>query len=333
MNNKKIIIFLIIVVAAILVAFYYQSQMQTEPTNNKNNTTTKKVNTEKVKTTDGKKHTVPLDEIRSGGPPKDGIPSIDNPKYISPEKADFLSEDSQGISVSINGVDRFYPYQILVWHEIVNDKINGERILVTYCPLCRSGVVYEPKVKGEKVEFGTSGKLWQSNLVMYDRKTDSLWSQILGQAIVGEMAGTKLEKLPSNITKFGPWKKQHPDGQVLSKDTGYSRDYDSSPYGNYANNERTIFPVKHQDDRLDKKDLILGVTIDGKAKAYYPPAIKEEGRVEDEFQGQKIIAEFDQQEEIVKLYTKKDGKKVRLPTISSFWFSWVAAYPNTKLYK
>lgn len=333
MNNKKLIIPLVIVVILILGVFYYQNQMQTQPKDNKTKTPASSVNTDEIKITNGRKHTVPLDEIKSGGPPKDGIPSIDNPKFVSADETDFLTDDSQGISVSIDGVNRFYPYKILVWHEIVNDKINGERILVTYCPLCRSGVVYAPEVKDEKVEFGTSGKLWQSNLVMYDRKTDSLWSQILGEAIAGEMAGTELEKLNSNIIRFGNWKKEHPNGEILSKDTGYSRNYDRDPYGNYYNTNKTLFSTKHSDERLDKKDLILGIKIDGKVKAYYPPAIEEKDAIEDEFQGQKIIAEFDEDTEVVKLYTKEDGEKVRLPTISSYWFSWVAAHPDTELYK
>lgn len=138
-----------------------------------------------VNVTNGVRHSVPLAEIIGGGPEKDGIPSIDEPKFVSITDATFLSDDELGIAVTLRDTAKFYPFQILVWHEIVNDEIEGQRILVTYCPLCRSGIVFDPLVSGERVEFGTSGKLWNSNLVMYDRKTDSLWSQILGEAIVG----------------------------------------------------------------------------------------------------------------------------------------------------
>jgi len=191
-----------------------------------------------ISETDGVKHSVPLDEIRGGGPPKDGIPSIDDPKFVAVSEADFINDQEPGIAVSLNGIDRFYPFQILVWHEMVNDTFPstgsgqvGQRVLVTYCPLCLSGIVFDPEVKGERVEFGTSGKLWQSNLVMYDRKTDSLWSQILGEAIVGEMTGTELKVLPSDQIRFGDWRKLHPAGEVLSRDTGATRFYGSEDTG------------------------------------------------------------------------------------------------------
>ena len=144
--------------------------------------------------TNGVKHSVPLDAVIGGGPSKDGIPPIDHPKFISVgEASKQLSDAEPGIALEIGNVSRFYPFQILVWHEIVNDTINGKRVLVTYCPLCLSGIVFDPLVNGERVEFGTSSKLWNSNLVMYDRKTDSLWSQIFSEAILEEMTGIRLE--------------------------------------------------------------------------------------------------------------------------------------------
>ncbi len=195
--------------------------------------------------TDGVKHSIPLDEILGGGPPKDGIPSIDDPKYISTADAsDWLNDEESGLAFSNNGVDRFYPFQILVFHEIVNDTIGGDRVLITYCPLCLSGIVFDPLVDGERVEFGTSGKLWQSNLVMYDRLTGSLWSQILGEAVVGEQTGTKLKVLPFDQMRFGKWKEQYPDGEVLSRDTGATRFYGHDPYGNYYTTPGVFFPVR-----------------------------------------------------------------------------------------
>lgn len=331
--NKNIAIITTLVLISLISGGVFLNYKKNSNNNNKMQTSKKTETKEGVKITDGVKHTVPLDEIMSGGPPKDGIPSIDNPKFVATQEADFLSEDTPGIAVSFKGVDRFYPYSILVWHEIVNDKIDGDRILVTYCPLCRSGVVYDPVVEGEEVEFGVSGRLWQSNLVMYDRKTDSLWSQVLGESIKGEMAGTDLEKIPSTITKFGNWKQEHPQGQVLSEDTGFNRDYNDSPYGNYHQTETTYFPTKSKDERLDKKELIIGIVINGKAKAYYPPAVKEKGEVTDEFQNKTIVAKYDKQLDSVKLFERKDGKLERLPTTSAYWFSWSSAYPDTELYK
>ena len=291
--------------------------------------------TKEIMITDGTKHSVPLDEILGGGPPKDGIPSIDNPKFISiSEASKQLSDTEPGLAFEIGNVNRFYPFQILVWHEIVNDTVSGKRVLITYCPLCLSGIVFDPVVVGERVEFGTSGKLWNSNLVMYDRKTDSLWSQILGEAIVGEMTGTRLEVLPSDQIRFGDWRKLHPSGEVLSRDTGTTRFYGQDPYGDYYTTPGTFFPVDKKDSRLAEKVFVLGILINGKAKAYWPPAIKKTGRVEDVFQGKTIIAEYEKDIDAVRLFEKKnDGELVRINPFGSFWFSWVAAHSDTELLK
>lgn len=291
--------------------------------------------TKEIKITDGVRHSVPLDEIRGGGPPRDGIPSIDNPKFINIQEAkDFLNDKEPGISVSLNGIDRFYPFQILVWHEIVNDKFKKDRVLVTYCPLCLSGIVFDPVVNGERVEFGTSGKLWNSNLVMYDRKTESLWSQILGEAIVGEMTGSELAVLPSDQMRFGEWRVKFPNGQVLSRDTGATRFYGKDPYGDYYTTPGTIFPVVARDDRLKDKDFVLGIVIEGQAKAYLPEAVKKAGVVEDEFAGKTIIARYESDLDAVRLFEKKkDGALERINPFPNFWFSWAAAHPETQLYK
>ncbi len=288
-----------------------------------------------ITVTGGIKHSVPLDEILSGGPPKDGIPPIDQPKFVSVQEASKqLSDAEPGLALEIDNVSRFYPFQILVWHEIVNDSINGKRVLVTYCPLCLSGIVFDPAVKGERVEFGTSGKLWNSNLVMYDRKTNSLWSQILGEAIVGEMTGTKLAVLSSDQVRFGEWKRLHPNGQVLSRDTGATRFYGQDPYGNYYTTPGTFFPVGKEDGRLGEKEFVLGIVINGKAKAYWPPAIKKARTVEDNFEGKTIVARYEKEIDAVRLFEKKpDGTLERINPFSAFWFSWAAAHPDTELYK
>lgn len=292
--------------------------------------------------TNGVRHSVPLGEIRGGGPPKDGIPSIDNPKFVSiGEAKEYLSDEEPGIAVSLFGVDRFYPYYILVLNEIVNDKFpapeGDRRVLVTYCPLCLSGVVFDPVVGGERVEFGTSGKLWQSNLVMYDRKTDSYWPQVLGEAVKGEMTGAKLKILPSDIIKFGNWRELNPNGEVLSLDTGTGRSYGIDPYGvrDYYNQHDLLYsPVRAKDNRLLNKEFILGIIVNGKAKAYYPPSVQKQGEVKDEFEGKIIIARYDKDLDAVRLFERKsDGSEERINTIASYWFAWVGAYPDTELYK
>lgn len=279
---------------------------------------------------------VSSDEIVSGGPPKDGIPSIDKPKFISVMLADeFLSDNDPGIAVSINEVSRFYPYQILVWHEIVNDTVNGKRILVTYCPLCLTGYVFDPLVKGERVEFGTSGKLWKSNLVMYDRETDSLWSQILGEAIAGEMTGSKLEVLPSDQVLYGNWKKQFPNGEVLSRETGAIKFYGSNPYGDYFSATNLALSLaKPSDTRLPNDAFVFGIVVNDKAKAYHVEAVKKIGRVEDVFDGETFVAEHDKELDVVRMFKKnKDGSLERINPFSAFWFSWAAARPDTELFK
>ena len=289
----------------------------------------------KPMTTNGVKHSIPLEEIISGGPSKDGIPSIDNPKFVSLSEADkWLKEEEAGVAFSLGNVHRFYPYQILVWHEIVNDTINRQRVLVTYCPLCLTGYVFDPVVKGERVEFGTSGKLWKSNLVMYDRKTDSLWSQILGEAIVGEMTGTKLTVLSSDQVRYGNWKGLHPTGQVLSRDTGASRFYGSNPYGDYFSvTNLSLSLAKPSDTRLPNDAFIFGIVINGKAKAYHIEAVKKKEFAEDTFEDTSIILQHDKEFGVVRMYKKtREGKLERINPFSAFWFSWVAAHPDTQLY-
>ncbi len=299
------------------------------------NTATGEVIIKDIMITDNVKHSVPLDEIIGGGPPKDGIPSIDRPKFISVAEASAdLTDKEPGIAVSLDGVDRFYPFQILVFHEIVNDTINGRRILVTYCPLCLSGIVFDPQVQGERVEFGTSGKLWNSNLVMYDRTTDSLWSQVLGEAIVGEMTGTRLTVLPSDQIRFGEWKTLHPQGEVLSRDTGAARFYGRDPYGDYYTTPGVIFPLSNKDDRLDEKDFVLGVVLNEEAKAYLPETVKRVGQLEDEVGGISLLVRYEEDIDAVRIFEQKeDGTLERINPFPNFWFSWVAVHPATTLYK
>lgn len=296
--------------------------------------------TREIMITNGVKHSVPLDEILGGGPPKDGIPSIDQPKFVSiAEASKFLTDTEPGIALSMGSTARFYPFQILVWHEIVNDTVNGRRVLVTYCPLCLSGIVFDPVVKDERVEFGTSGKLWNSNLIMYDRKTDSLWSQILGEAIVGEMTGIRLKVLPSDMIRFGEFKRQYPQGTALSRDTGATRFYGQDPYGDYYTTPGTYFPVGKKDDRLGDKDFVLGIVINGRAKAYWPEAVKKAGEITDRFEGRTIVARYEKEIDTVRIFEKKadpsnsSGQAAleRINPFGVFWFSWVAAHPDTEL--
>lgn len=282
---------------------------------------------EDIELTNGVKHSVPLSDILGGGPAKDGIPSIDEPQFVSvTQAAEFLNDSELGVMAAFDGVTRFYSYQILVWHEIVNDRIGGQAVLVTYCPLCGTGIVFNPEVSGEISEFGTSGKLWNSNLVMYDRLTESYWSQILGEAIVGELTGEVLELLPSQIITWETFKNQYPEGEVLSTDTGYSRDYTSTPYSGYEDSLSIFFPVDHTNDDFHPKAPSYGIEIDGIYKAYIQEHL-EDGTFTDEVNGIELLGEFNNDTKNFTLYRQDTGEAV-IP-IYNFWFSWFAVHPET----
>jgi len=279
--------------------------------------------------TDGTKHSIPLDEIISGGPPKDGIPSIDNPKFTDTQEADvFLNADSVGLGVTTDGVARFYPYQILVWHEIVNDNTQETSLLVTYCPLCATGIVFDPRINGEPREFGVSGRLWQSNLLMYDRTgnpdTESLWSQVLGESVLGPETGTKLDILRSDTVQYGSWKQKHPDTLVLSRDTGANRNYTRNPYGGNT----PIIGAQANDDRFDAKEMVFGIEVNGQFKAYPTNAIPGGETIIDTFAGETITIT---KSDIGEVNMSIDGKRV--PFVTGFWFSWVAVHPDTSVFK
>lgn len=290
--------------------------------------------TREVFVTDGVMHSIPLNEILSGGPGKNGIPSIDNPKFINTNAADgFLNDNSVGLGIVYKGIVKFYPYQILVWHEIVNDTIAGDPILVTYCPLCATGIVFDRKIDGKPALFGVSGKLWQSNLLMYNRsgksQNESLWSQVLGEAVLGTFTGFRLSIIPSDTVRYGDWKKKHKDTIILSRDTGATRVYGADPYGDYYTDDTVSFGATFNDNRLHQKEIVLGIEVSGKFKAYHLSVLTE-GVTTDNFVGEIITIEKSDIGE-VRMFIGEN--KTPLPYIGGFWFSWLAVHPNTELYK
>ncbi len=186
--------------------------------------------------TDFAKTSIDFDEIMSGGPPKDGIPSIDTPEFVAVADAGNLAATEPVIGLVVAGDARAYPLRILIWHEIVNDTVGGVPVAVTYCPLCNSAVVYDRRVAGEATEFGTTGKLRNSDLVMYDRKTESWWQQFLGVAIVGARTGTQLKVLPARLESWERFAKRHPNGKVLVPNRPGMRAYGANPYAGYDGN-------------------------------------------------------------------------------------------------
>ncbi|PSQ73025.1 MAG: hypothetical protein BRD39_05030 [Bacteroidetes bacterium QH_9_64_21] len=230
--------------------------------------------------TDYSKHSIDLSTLKSGGPPKDGIPSIDDPSFVSVGTAsEWVAPEEPVIAVEHNGTARAYPLQILTHHEIVNDRVGGTPVAVTFCPLCYSALVFERTLDGEPVEFGVSGLLRHSDLVMYDRKTETLWQQLTGTGIVGDLTGQTLEQRPSQIVSFRQFGKAHPDGEVLSHDTGYNRPYGRNPYAGYDDVDNKPFAYDGPtDDRLPPMEKVVAVTI-GDAYKAYPHGTTEEERV------------------------------------------------------
>lgn len=188
--------------------------------------------------TDFSKSSVDFVDILSGGPPKDGIPSIDDPKFWPVSEIKGLEEHEPVLSVTVNGETKAYPLRILTWHEIVNDTIGGTPVAVTYCPLCNAAVVFDRRIQGGVTEFGVSGKLRYSDMIMYDRVTESWWQQFTGEAIVGSLLGEKLEILPSRTESWSLFAKRNPEANVLIPTNNYARQYGSNPYVGYDTSHR-----------------------------------------------------------------------------------------------
>src|SRR5918995_966449 len=201
------------------------------------------------------------DEIVSGGPPPDGIPPLDEPTFEDPSEVAWLAAKEPVVAVEVKGDAVAYPLQILTWHEIVNNDVGGVPVAVTFCPLCNTAFAFErPVVDGKVTTFGTSGKLYNSNLVMYDRATNSYWPQVLGQAVTGPLTGTELERIPAQIVPWSEFRSAFPDARVLSRDTGFSRPYGENPYPGYDDTDNPPFLFSGESDgRLAAVERVLGV--------------------------------------------------------------------------
>ena len=209
--------------------------------------------------TDFSKHSVPYEEIKPGGPVRDGIPPLDAPVFVSASEApDYMSDDEPVISLEINGDRRAYPLAIMMKHEIVNDEVGGQLVTVTYCPLCNTGIAFDRTVGGRVFDFGTTGNLRNSNLIMWDRQTQSWWQQTTGDAIVGELTGTVLSLIPVQILSWAAFRDAFPEGLLLTRDTGFEFVYDSPPYGGYdvlvsQETARSVFG----EDGIQPKDRVV----------------------------------------------------------------------------
>jgi hypothetical protein len=220
--------------------------------------------------TDFSRRTVDLAEIESGGPPKDGIPAIDRPRFVGTPTARAWLKAKEPVIVLRMGKDvRAYPLQILMYHEIVNDTVNGVPVAVTFCPLCNASIVFERRVGDRVLDFGTTGRLRFSDLVMYDRHTESWWQQFTGKGIVGQYAGIDLKKVASEIVSFADFMAAHPTGLVLSRETGHPRPYGRNPYAGYDRIDQSPFLFTgKRDERLPPMERVLSVSAGGKHHLY-----------------------------------------------------------------
>ncbi len=244
--------------------------------------------------TDFSRHSVPYSEISSGGVPRDGIPPLDDPKFTTPEQADkWLGDAEPVISFEINGEARAYPLQILTWHEVVNDEVSGVPVVATFCPLCNSAIVFDRTLDGVVHDFGVSGNLRNSDLIMWDRQTESWWQQFTGEAIVGELTGKKLTFLPASIISWADFKAANPEGQVLSRDTGFNRPYGQNPYVGYDRADSPPFLFDGElDGRLQPKERVAAVAIGDEAAAFPFSILEKERVVHDTVGGQDLVVFF-----------------------------------------
>ena len=242
-------------------------------------------------TTDFSKHSVPYSEILSGGPPKDGIPSIDAPNFQSTREADGWLEDREPVVfVQVGDDARAYPIQILIWHEIVNDTVGNEPLLVSFCPLCNTAIAFKRTFNGQLFDFGTTGRLRYSNLIMYDRQTETWWQQATGDAIAGEHTGAQLEFYPASMISWADFKELYPEGKVLSRDTGFSRDYGKNPYFGYDDISQAPFLFDGTTpDQLPPMARVLTVNLNGEAVAYPYDVLSELNVINDTVGGDEIV--------------------------------------------
>lgn len=243
--------------------------------------------------TDFTKRSIDWDEVLSGGPPKDGIPAVDAPTFESVAAAgERLAEQSPVLFFAHGNVTRAYPLEILIWHEIVNDVVDGLPVAVTFCPLCNASIVFDRRVGEQTLDFGTTGKLRKSDLIMYDRQTESWWQQALGEAIAGEFTGTRLTFLASQVMSFGDFAAEFPAGEVLAIPAEFSRSYGQNPYTGYDSTARPFLYDGELDARLHPTERVVGLQRGDAARAYPFATLTKHGVVNDELAGTPVVIFF-----------------------------------------
>ena len=271
--------------------------------------------------------TIPRNEILSGGPGKDGIPALTKIKAIPVKDAPYQG-DRRIVVITIDRKTRGYPLAILNWHEVANDVIGDIPIAVIYCPLCDSVSVVDRRIGGETLEFGISGLLHNSNVLLYDRNSNALWSQLGLQAISGPHVGKSLKHLPWQLTTFAHFARQFPKATVVSTNTGYRRDYTRNPYQAYFKTDRLKFPVIREDSRLKLKTAVVGLKLGNITRAYPVDTIRKakDRKIVDMIGKSRIVLQADK--DSVTVAEAPDKAMV----VHTFWFAWAAFHPETSVY-
>lgn len=274
---------------------------------------------------------VAADEIYQAGAPRDGIPAINRPRFLTAVEAGYLKETEYVIGVERNGIAKAYPVRILSQHEVVNDRFDEETVVVTYSVLCNSGMAFSAEIGGKRTTFGVSGLLFNSGLVLYDRKTESLWPQIRKQAVSGEASGKEIVQLPSTHTTWADWKAKHPQTLVLSSKTGFDRDYSRLPGKSFEKPGRLIFPVSETNKILPLRERVIGIEVDGRYRAYPFGLIRgdDDGLIAENFNGLDLSLHYNREANSAYI---TDAEGNQLPATTMYWFAWYAFHPDTEIY-
>lgn len=271
--------------------------------------------------------------IVQGGPPRDGIPSISKPNYVTASDAEFLKPNDIVLGFKLGNKAFAYPRYILNWHEIVNDAADDDAFVISYCPLCGSGMAFSSNVLGKHLIFGVSGLLYNNDLLFYDQQTDSLWSQIERRAISGHFVGEELQQLYLEHTSWAAWREKHPDTQVLSENQGFKRNYRHEPYTGYETSSQVFFKtLRDAPTEFHSKEKVLGLTVGKRAKAYAFSELRKNGlsRFDDQLGDTKYSVVWNADANAATI-DSMDGKTLT-PTVA-YWFAWYNFHPETQIFR
>lgn len=269
---------------------------------------------------------IPLDKFMQGCPARDCIPSIDNPRYVAAAEAAHVADDDLVITLAYKGRHFAFPTSILDHHEIVNGTFAGEPLAITWCPLCGSAVGIERTVGDTVTTFGVSGVLYNSDLVLYDRATETLWDQIEAKGVVGPLTDEQLVLVPVSMSKWSRWLAKHPDTQVLSRDTGFDKDYSQDRFAEYRESTRLFMPVSAEDDRVHAKTVVYGFSLDNVDIAITEAVLAKSGSYSGMVDGEEAVITLHEDGSV----SMRRGGAVLYP-IRLFWFAWYTFHPETDL--